>query len=77
MFELEQACIEKTEICLDCPSGPPKCQIYLDCHEITIFAWLSVSTQTNYVIIHSPSIPSALVPAVPNFPQPFFRAATI
>ena len=45
--------------------------------EITIFARLSVSTQTNYVIIHSPSIPSALVPAAPDFPQPFFCAATI
>ena len=45
--------------------------------EITIFARLSVSRQTNYVIIHSPSIPSALVPAAPDLPRPFFRAATI
>ena len=36
MFRLEQAYIEKTKMCLDCPSGPPKCQICSDwpqnCH---------------------------------------------
>ena len=30
MFGLEQAYIKKTKICLDCPSGPPKCQICSD-----------------------------------------------
>jgi hypothetical protein len=54
--------------------GLKKCLI---CSDWPIFARLSVSTQTNYVIIHSPSISSALVPAAPDFPRPFFRAATI
>ena len=30
IFRLDQACVEKTKICSDCPSGPPKCQICLD-----------------------------------------------
>ena len=30
MFRLEQAYINKTKICSDCPSGPPKCQICSD-----------------------------------------------
>ena len=39
--------------------------------KITIFAQLSVSTQTNYVIIRSPSIPSALVPRCARLPSAF------
>ena len=66
MFGLDQACVEKTKICSDCPSGPPKCQICSDWpigpqKTLNLFGLAPklpfLRKYTNYVITHSPSIP--------------------